>query len=68
MSSITFPSVLKRYDDLKKCWASKNLPQCQKILEELKLSLIQMSLMPTEGSEVDKKVTIYIFSSFMLFL
>ena len=57
MSSAAFAAVLKRFEDLKKGWASKKLDQCAKILDELKLSLIELALMPTEGSVVDQKVS-----------
>ena len=50
------PQVLRNYETLRKSWESRSHAECGKILDELKLSLIQMALMPTEGQDVDQKV------------
>ena len=54
--SLAMPEVLRNYETLRKSWDSRSHAQCGKLLDELKLSIIQMALMPTEGKDVDQKV------------
>ena len=54
--SLAMPEVLRNYETLRKSWESRSHAQCGKLLDELKLSIIQMALMPTEGKDVDQKV------------
>ena len=52
----TLAQVLTNYESLKKSWEGRNVAEVDRLLQQLKLSLIQLTLMPTEGKDVDQKV------------
>jgi len=52
----TLAQVLTNYESLKRSWDGRNVAEVDRLLQQLKLSLIQLTLMPTEGKDVDQKV------------
>jgi hypothetical protein len=56
MSSSALSQVLKKFEALKKSSEAKKSNEVGKLLDDLKPWLIQLALMPTEGSGVDQKV------------
>ncbi len=55
----TLAQVLTNYESLKRSWDGRNVAEVDRLLQQLKLSLIQLTLMPTEGKDVDQKVIYY---------
>ena len=55
-SAADLAEVLKKYAALRTSWDARNIAICGQLLQDLKLLIINLTLMPTEGKGVEQKV------------